>query len=451
VLYVLIQVLAASSVSPANDTYRYAKLTLQLLGESPSAAQSKALRAYCEDDATWQAQRRSVDPVTTGTPFSKSTAIKKCVSKSATTGLAPNNPRYEEIFSSRWGFPVMAAPFARLFGVNLGLRVTSWLMTVLGGLFIYLILRILGIRGRTAAMGQAVYYASPIGWWGSYGLTDGPAVALTAAGLLGALLILRRRYAAGAVILAVALAGGCFVRYSNFLLVGLALTAASLLLVIFHRPVRTAAAILFGLSSLAVAGLVVTAKAFHWSGVTETLQDTFTNHFANPDVIDPWTRFTHLNIAYWSQWSQLQLRSPWLLAAVIVGSIALLRRNGPFGLLAVAVAATGFLGEAAHPVVSQGDRLMITVWIVAALGLPLLFATRDTSPTTDSPTAPSWQTSDQWQSSADVDGRRDLTAPRIPRPRAERLEAELHAEPDAGLNETNLDLDPLAHPPSNAG
>jgi hypothetical protein len=373
-LYALFQLAAGSNVGPANDTYRYAELTLRLLGESPAAAQTKALRAYCEDNATWLAQRHAADPVNLDAPFSRSSEFHKCVSQSAATGLPPTSPRYNEIFSSRWGFPALAAPFVQVLGVNRGLRAASWLMTIVGGLLVYLILLLLRVPGRLAALGQAVYYASPIGWWGSYGLTDGPAVTLSVAALLGALLVLRRRYATGAVLFAVALVGGCFVRYSNFLFVGLALAAASLLLVVFRRRLRAAAAMMFGLSSLTVISLVLIAKAFRWSGVTETLQDTFTNHFTRPDVTDPWARFADLNAAYWTQWLQGQLRSPWLLAAVIVGSVALARRNGPFGLLAIAVAATGFLDEAAHPVVSQGDRLMITVWIVAALGLPLLFA-----------------------------------------------------------------------------
>jgi hypothetical protein len=375
-LYAVLQIVVAAGVGPANDTYRYAQMTLRLLGDSPATAQSKALRAYCEDNAAAAAQRRPLDPMKVRAPYSQPVAVDKCVSQSAATGLAPTSARYVEIFSSRWGFPVLCAPFVALLGANLGLLVTSWLLTILGGLFVYLILRMLAVPGRFAAVGQAVYYASPIGWWGSYGLTDSPAVTLATAGLLGALLILRRRYLPGTAVLAGALIVGCFVRYSSFLLIGLALAGASLLILSFHRAARTPAAVLLGLSTVSVVWLVAMAKVFGWAGVTETLQDTFTDHFTRPDVIDPWSRFIHLNVAYWTYWVQAQLRSPWVLAAFVVGAIALLRRNRPFGILAIAVAATGFLGEAAHPVAGQSDRLMINIWILPALGLPLLVATR---------------------------------------------------------------------------
>ena len=77
-------------------------------------------------------------------------------------------------------------------------------------------------------------------------------------------------------------------------------------------------------------------------------------------------------MAYWSQWPQAQARRPWLVVAVAAGSVALVRRSRAFGLIAGAVALTGFLNQAAHPVASQSDRLLIEAWVAAVLGLPLL-------------------------------------------------------------------------------
>ncbi|GBQ03385.1 hypothetical protein SSP531S_48580 [Streptomyces spongiicola] len=66
------------------------------------------------------------------------------------------------------GFPVLAAPFVALFGAGSGLLVTSVLFTVAGGLVAYLLLRAVGAPARFALIGQAFFYACPIGWWGGY-------------------------------------------------------------------------------------------------------------------------------------------------------------------------------------------------------------------------------------------------------------------------------------------
>jgi hypothetical protein len=100
-------------------------------------------------------------------------------------------------------------------------------------------------------------------------------------------------------------------------------------------------------------------------------------HFTRPDVTDPWYRLARLNVAYWSQWAQDQVRNPWLVAAVATGSVTLVRRHRAFGLIAGAVALTGFLNQAAHPLVNQSDRLLIEVSVAAVLGLPLLGVAAD--------------------------------------------------------------------------
>ena len=58
---------------------------------------------------------------------------------------------------------MLAAPIVAVLGVNDGLKCASVLMTMLGGLAAYAILRILRLRRDVAALGEAFYYASPIG------------------------------------------------------------------------------------------------------------------------------------------------------------------------------------------------------------------------------------------------------------------------------------------------
>jgi hypothetical protein len=372
VLFLGIQFLASPSVDPSNDTYRYAIMTLRVLGESRASAEAQALRAYCRENAAWQARRQRVDPVSFESVYPTQESVNACEERSA-HGLAPTDPRYRAIFESRWGFPVLAAPMVAVLGVNDGLKCTSVLMTMLGGLAAYATLRILGLRRDVAALGQAFYYASPIGVWGSYGLTDGPSVTLSMGVLLGAILVVRRRYRLGTSLVGGSILVGCFVRYSSFLIICFAIVAASLLSLLIDHRSRTPMLMLLGLASTGAVALATAARLFAWPGPGETLQDTFTGHFTRPDAADPLGKLLGLNLEYWTQWSQEQLRTPWLLVAVAVGSVMLLRRHGAFGRIGVAVAMTGFLNEVAHPVGDQGDRLMIQVWVAAALGLPLLW------------------------------------------------------------------------------
>ncbi len=74
--------------------------------------------------------------------------------------------------------------------------------------------------------------------------------------------------------------------------------------------------------------------------------------------------------------------------AVAIGSVTLVRRNRTFGLIAVAVAVTVFLNQAAHPMVSQSDRLLMEVSVAAVLGLPLLANPRSNTPVEEPPDSP---------------------------------------------------------------
>jgi hypothetical protein len=104
---------------------------------------------------------------------------------------------------------------------------------------------------------------------------------------------------------------------------------------------------LANIARVGLIGLIATAHALHWSGPSDSRQDTFTNHFTGPDVTHPWHKLAGLNMQYWSQWTQQQVRSPWQVAAAAIGSVTLVRRYRTFGLIAVTVALTGFPNQAA--------------------------------------------------------------------------------------------------------
>jgi hypothetical protein len=354
-------------------------MALRILGESKQAAQDNALRAYCEENAAWLARRHQVDPGSFAAVYRRDEAVSRCI-RDSPHGLAPTSPRYDAIFESRIGFPILAAPLVPVIGVNQALKATSVLLTALGGMIAYLILRILGLRRLQSLLGQGIYYAGPIGWWGSFGLTDGPTVTTSMVTLLGALLLLRHRYRLGTTLFITSIGAGCFIRYPNFIFITAAVLAVAGACLLTDPRHRRPLLVVVALSAIGLVGLVATAHALHWSGASDTLQDTFTSHFARPDVTDPWQRLAGLNLRYWSQWTQEQVRSPWSLAAVAIGAVALVRRYRTFGHIAVAVALTGFLNQAAHPVASQSDRLLVEISVAAVLGLPLLANPRSNTP-----------------------------------------------------------------------
>ncbi|GGT25501.1 hypothetical protein GCM10014713_18100 [Streptomyces purpureus] len=376
VAYVLLQIVGKPTLPPANDAYRYARATLEILGDSREQAQHTALKAYCRDKVHWDLRYQGLDPqnLREDAPAGPDRAkrYKGCLINSA-KGLEPTSPRYERIFDVRPGFAVLAVPAVAVLGAGPGLLVTSVLFTVLGGVLVYLLLRAVGTGRGTAAIGQAFYYASPIGWWGGLPLTEGPVLALTIGALLGSWWLLNHRTTAGSLMLAGSLLVGTAVKYSTFLLVAGALGAAALVCLLIVAGTRHRGTyLLAALNTAAVIGIGVLSIRYSLPGSSETLQDTFTNHFAQPDVDAPWPMLGELNANYWTHWLQEQARSPWLIAAVGLGAWGLFRHNRALAWPVLAVGMTGLAAEIAHPVYSQGDRLMVNVWIVAVLGLPLL-------------------------------------------------------------------------------
>ncbi|MGW1784680.1 hypothetical protein ACWCQQ_37055 [Streptomyces sp. NPDC002143] len=376
IVYIVLQIVGKPTLAPANDAYRYNKAALRLLGDSPEQAHRTALKAYCHDQVRWETRRHGLRPESLrddAAPYpTPEKRFSACMAASA-DGLKPTSPRYERIFDVRPGFPVLAAPFVAVFGAGSGLLVTSVLFTVAGGLFAFLLLRAVGAPARIALVGQAFFYACPIGWWGGYPLTEGPVLALTMSALLGAWWMFNRRLAEGTLLLAGSMVVGTAVKYSTFLLIAGALAAAATVCLALVAGTRHRGTYLMAaLNAAVVLGIGALSIRYSLPGSAETLQDTFTDHFAQSDVAAPWPMLGELNGNYWTSWIQEQVRSPWLIAAVGLGTWGLFRHSRVLGWLVVAVGLTGIAAEVAHPVDSQGDRLMLNVWVIAVLGLPLL-------------------------------------------------------------------------------
>jgi hypothetical protein len=115
-------------------------------------------------------------------------------------------------------------------------------------------------------------------------------------------------------------------------------------------------------------------SALSLPSATTTLQDTFTKHFAYPEVPDPWQRLVDLDGRYWAHWIGAQASLPTFLVPTLVAVWALYRYRPDLGWFALATALTGVLQVAAHPLAQEADRLGILMWMPVVLGLPLLVA-----------------------------------------------------------------------------
>lgn len=375
-LFTVIQAVDYRQDVPSNDTYQYARQTLLILGESRPQAVHDAVVMYCQDSGDAAASAETLNYGANSTVGAYSSAYDTCL-HTYRNGLTPTSPRYLAIFTSRPGYPLLAAPVVAAFGPRFGLWAAAMLCTLLAGLLVLALLRAAGCGTRLALAGQALYLAAPTGYWGSRMLTDGPSLATTLLALLGAYWLVQRRYRSGALVLAAGLAAGFAVRYSSEQMVALVLAVSGLICLRWVRGARHRGTAI--LAAVAGGGFVLSellSTLLGWPGVSESLQDTFTRHFLRPDVSDPVGRLARLDLHFWGYFPVSEPTALLAAAGLIALGVLLVRRDGGYGVLVSAVSATGVGAVVAHPLASQSDRLMVPVWLLLALGLPRLWPGR---------------------------------------------------------------------------
>ena len=371
-VFTVIQAVDYRQDVPSNDTYQYARQTLRILGDDQRQAVHGAVVMFCQDSGNAAATADTLDYAASSGSTSYSSAYDGCL-QTYRNGLTPSSPRYLAIFTSRPGYPLLAAPLAAVFGLRFGLWAAALLCTLLASLLVIVLLRSAGCGVPLALAGQALYLAAPTGYWGSRMLTDGPSLAATLLTLVGAWWLVRRRTRAGLWLLGAGLMAGFVVRYSSEQMVALVIALAALGCLAWvpgarHRGMRLlaiAAGTGFVLSELV-------STLLGWPGVSESLQDTFTKHFIRPDVSDPVGRLVRLDLHFWGYFPVSEPTALLLVAGLATLAVLLIRRARSYGVLVVAVALTGVGAVAAHPIASQSDRLMVPVWLLLALGLPPL-------------------------------------------------------------------------------
>ncbi|MBR7838851.1 hypothetical protein KDL01_36630 [Actinospica durhamensis] len=379
-IFTALQALDYRQDVPSNDTYQYAKQTLRILGESRRDAVHDATVMYCQDSGNDASAIAALDTGAGAGTADYASAFDACM-YTYRDGLSPSSPRYLAIFTSRPGYPLLAAPLADAFGLRFGLWAAALLCTLFASLLVLALLRTVGCGWWAAVAGQGLYLAAPTGYWGSRMLTDGPSLATILLMLLGAVWMVRGRIRAGAAVLAVGLATGFVVRYSSEQLAALLLAVGALLYWWRARDGRSAGIRLLAIA--AGAGFVLTellSTLLGWPGLTESMQDTFTKHFARPDVSDPVLRLIKSDVHLWVYYPVYEPTALLVAVGAVLLAVVVVRREAVYGALVVAVAATGLGAVVAHPVASQADRLMVAVWLLLALGLPPLFDRTRTRP-----------------------------------------------------------------------
>ena len=373
-------------VSP--DMAQYLNQTYTLLGKTPQEAREHTIQVFCGQFRT--PRLVSLNPRGPADPRAGRRQAQQCIERTHREGALPNDnkygpaitksgpvmsARYEAIFLSRPGVAVLYAPAVALLPDRLALGLTALVLMLVGGFLIYLFLRVLKAPPGIAILGQALYYVLPTAEWSIDPKGEAAVLALTAAVLLGVAYVVTGRTRLGLTVLSFSFVVGFLVKYSQFMLIGAALTGTAVLAALLARRAARPVRPLLIVAATALAGTLLQffgAKLVGWPGGSESMQDLLTNHFAEPDVPDPVAQWLRLNSYYWPWWLTEQLRAPLALGSWLVAGWGLFRARSRVAFAVFAVAMSAFVNQFGHPEPGQADRLIVSLWFLVICGLPIL-------------------------------------------------------------------------------
>lgn len=385
-LFALLQ-LANVTGRDTPDTKNYLSYALSLRGDGKHEAAAATIGYACAGEASIAARNQSVDVLHFHAPDPRRRVMAECRAaewrvvgarlRAGQTGghtVPYMSERFMRIFEARPGYPVFLVPFVTVFGVTWGMWTASVVITIMGGVLAFLILRTLRAPTPLCLTGQALFYVLPCGTTAMRPMTEGLLLTLTLAAVWGCALALDGRVRAGAW-----LVGGCLValftvKHSQALFLGVCLSGAGAAIAVRrrrsasrHRVVPVAV-----VGACGAFGTLLAARLLHYPSESESLQDLLTAHFTRPDRARPWPEFLHLQVNFWVEWLRRQLWEPLFLTLLAAGAWGALRRRA-FGCFLFAAAFTGILTQAGHPDINiWGERLIVLAWLLPVLGLPLL-------------------------------------------------------------------------------
>lgn len=358
------------------DSKNYLSYALRLSGESRDAATAEAIDYTCADEPDSRLVQECVRKLTRSAAY-----WTRHGNTSGMTGPFFNS-RFMAIYEARPGYPLLLVPFIAAFGLVLGVWLAGVTVTLAGSLFVLATLRAAGANRPAALCGQILYLTLPNAAIAMLPMADGLTLACTAAVALGCTLVLdEERRTAGTALVTGGLLVAFLARYSQALLLAVALAAACAGLARYRRhhgrSPRAALRLFLLCGGLALA-MQLTTYVLDWPSGYDSAQDLLTHHYQSPDVADPWPRFLAAEGTFWSAWTDHQLKDPLLLIMLALAACSVIRRPTHLGLNAAATAAGGVLNQAGHPNLDMlaGQRLIVLVWFLPVLTVPLLLTAR---------------------------------------------------------------------------
>ncbi|HEX3785241.1 MAG TPA: hypothetical protein VHX38_36760 [Pseudonocardiaceae bacterium] len=368
--FLVVQGAIAPTATLDADSARYAQQAYQFLGHDEPTSHQLAEQLWCANQAQSQA-RSYLDQLAPAPVIPYASADQQCLAANATAFVPTASPRYQRIFSTRPGYPLAVATIGWLTGVRFALWAVPVLSVLLSGLGIFWLLRLLKVAVPLAAAGQALSYVLPMGTWGVHALTEGPVTLGVVGAMLGGFLLIKGRPRAGTVLLVAGLAWTTLVKYSTGLPLAALLVVVALLAWWLVKPRPRGLLAFGGISALAAVAILVVSQVLNLPGFNDTAEDSFTNHYASPDVPNVVYRLLAANLHYWEIWLALEPFNIMLLVGGLVGLWALWRWHRFTMLLTLAATALGFLQAAVRPDAPSLDRLYILGWMAFVVGIPV--------------------------------------------------------------------------------
>jgi hypothetical protein len=352
------------------DTVQYTQRAYELAGDDKATASDKAVRFVCDDEVDY-------------------TGVPRAQCELGAYGVLGFPPQYQAIFRARPGLPALMSVFIRLFG-DQGIYLAILLLQVATGVLMALTARALGLPGLWPLAAEAAYFLLPCGDVGTRVMSEAASAPGLAALQYAAALMVRNSQRNGAVTTAIVAFAWLFaVRAAD------ATLAAAFLLIVgasawvtgrrrrraepqahmqrAHMPWAMPVAVVSG-ASLAV--MVAISAALSWPTVNQGVADIMTDHFTQPVTSDMYIRFLHAEFRFWRAFLPMIAGGAYLVVLAALGLWGVARwLRGWSAAVFLALPAVGAASLALHP----GDwaRMLAPMWIVVAIGLPLLAVARD--------------------------------------------------------------------------
>ncbi len=301
------------------------------------------------------------------------------------------NPRYVQIFTTRPGFSLLAAPLVRLGGAWRGMMQATALAALLGALALYAAVRALGGSRIAGIASPVLLFLLPSGYWITRMLPEGAMLAGCLVTGVGATMLWPRdgagdgasgapgrgRMIGGLALAAAGLVCTYAIKSANGFLLSAVLLAGGAGLAGWKRlraPGAVSWPTAWAVTAVGAAGTVgwlIVSTAAHLPSFTDTIQDMASRHFRGRLTPSPVMYLLRRDAWFLPHWCLVVLQDKWWLPLVAAGVAALVWTCRYRAVPLLLIGVTGPLAVAAHPIGSEADRLVLPVWLPVITGLVL--------------------------------------------------------------------------------